>query len=175
MAMTNAERQGAWRARHKQRLSDLIEQASRQARQEGAARDKEALRNDGDEAKALEGRLLEAQRQINTLRSITRLDPRGVKEAIEPHLDRLDAQGRTKSATVSPATIHSCVRRIDQSLADWREIGDGEELAERLGAPLKPLRALRKRRAWGQAEIRQVADAADALRRAVDSWARERL
>ena len=108
--------------------------------------------------------MLEAQRQIKTLRSITRLDPRAVKEAIERHLEGLEAQGRTKSATVSPATIHSCAQRIDQSLADWREIGDGEELAERLGAPLKPLRALRKRRAWGQAEIRQVADAAAAPR-----------
>jgi hypothetical protein len=187
MAMTNAEKQAAWRERREQELQ-RARQLTKHFEEEMAHRIEAAqtvLHNKNNEVASTESydrevgdlhpELQEAHRQIQLLRTITRLNPPGVKETLRPLLDSIAEEGRKHPATFSRAGFNYDVQMIAHHFEDWKDITDGDKLTRLCRPPLTALLKLARRRLYGDpgpSYIEEVVNLAAQLAATIDQWCR---
>jgi predicted nucleic acid-binding Zn-ribbon protein len=113
MALTNAQRQAAWRQRRERELKKLrtvppVEQA-RRTRQEPA--------RETDRVRELESEIEDLQNEVRDLRKkneeLLRVQAfPGLLREMEPLLKGLEAEGKKNMATMSPGTVASLAARL---------------------------------------------------------------
>lgn len=178
MAMTNAERQAAWRSRQAKKLENVEAEVERRVKQ-ALRNDRAAPRSRSNKAPDFEIEDLWIARaetkQLKTiLATVTRLDPGGAVEALRNELDELEHQSKVHFAKFMATVVPKAVVAFRRYFSAWRELGikGVDELAARCEPLLKALLAMSKRNRWSDDDRAKLGELAAELRREIEGWRR---